>query len=65
MLELDELLGAFLRKEYPRLSAAEQRLFRSLLEESDPELFTWLFANAEEAPPAYAALIRRIRQTRG
>ena len=42
MLELDVLLGNFLREAYPGLSGDDQELFVLLLEENDQDLFLWL-----------------------
>lgn len=48
MLELDVLLGKFLEERYDKLSLEEQKNFIALLDESDPELFTWIMGH--EAP---------------
>lgn len=45
MLELDVLLGNFLREAYPSLSLDDKRLFVELLTQPDPELFAWLMGS--------------------
>ena len=61
MLELDELLGAFLEQEYPALDEGLKEVFRQLLQEGDTDLFTWLFEAPGQAPEHYAPLVARIR----
>ncbi len=61
MLELDELLGAFLEREYPALDEELKGVFRQFLQEGDTDLFTWLFEAPAQAPERYASLVARIR----
>ena len=49
MLELDVLLGNFLKEAYPALSMADKCLFIELLEHQDPEIYAWLMGH--EVPP--------------
>jgi antitoxin CptB len=42
MLELDLLLGNFLKEAYPALSERDAALFGQLLEENDQDLYLWL-----------------------
>ncbi len=65
MLELDELLGAFLEQEYPALDEELKAAFRQFLQEGDTDLFTWLFEAPGQAPERYAPLVARIRESRG
>ncbi len=50
MLELDVLLGNFLKEAYSNLAPADQTLFEDLLQCTDPELFRWLLGS--EIPEA-------------
>ena len=61
MLELDELLGAFLEREYPALDDGLKETFQRFLQEGDTDLFTWLFEAPGQAPEHYAPLVARIR----
>ena len=49
MLELDVLLVPFAEQVYPGLTAADQTLYRQLLECEDPDLFTWFMEH--QTPP--------------
>lgn len=49
MLELDVLLVPFAEQVYPGLAAADQTLYRQLLECEDPDLFTWFMEH--QTPP--------------
>jgi antitoxin CptB len=42
MLELDVILHPFLLTHFSSLNLNEQHAFESLLNESDPDLYTWL-----------------------
>jgi antitoxin CptB len=50
MRELDVLVEGFYVQCYPSLSAGGQQAFRTLLEQSDPELHDWLLGRV--SPPA-------------
>jgi len=63
MLELDELLLAFLRHRYSRQPESIRAAFHRLLFEDDHRLYRWLFEAPGEAPAAYRELIDRIRRT--
>lgn len=62
MKELDRLLSAYLERDFPSASAAEQSAFRELLELQDPVLYDYCLGRARPAEPLLAALIDRIVQ---
>lgn len=43
MLELDEVLTSFVKHKYNVLTTSQQQQFELLLQESDADLFSWLF----------------------
>lgn len=55
MLELDVLLGNFLKEAYPTLSLENKILFIKLLSETDPEIFAWIMGHEK---PEDANLIK-------
>lgn len=55
MLELDVLLGNFLKEAYPALTIQDQQLFVALLNCSDPEILAWIMGSEM---PEDAGLIR-------
>lgn len=60
MLELDVLLGNFLKEAYEGLSLAEQAHFTEFLTYSDPELMAWIMAREVAPTPAMVAIAKRI-----
>ena len=64
MKELDRLLSAYLERDFPSASAAEQSGFRELLELQDPVLYDYCLGRARPTAPYLAALIDRIVQAR-
>lgn len=62
MLELDVLLGNFLKEAYPALSVEDQRLFVQLLGCTDPEIFSWLLGQVIPPDPGLASITDRIRR---
>jgi antitoxin CptB len=60
MRELDVLLSGFLEQRYPELDESQKADFAALLELQDPEIWAYLLGRAEPEP-AYAAIIRQIR----
>jgi len=60
MLELDVLLGNFLKEAYPSLDLEGKKRFVYLLECSDPELFAWLVKNEEPKDKDIANIIEII-----
>lgn len=61
MLELDVLLGNFLREAYPVLTEQDKCLFIDLLGCEDPPIFAWLMGH-EAAPEQHVYIVNRIRQ---
>lgn len=49
MLELDEILTTFFKDYYNNLTILQQQSFELLLQESDADLFSWLFG--KDLPP--------------
>lgn len=64
MLELDVLLGDFLKNHYKDLSAEEKRHFADLLSMPDPDLFAWLMGHAVPEEKAMAAIVQKIIKSR-
>lgn len=62
MLELDVLLGNYLREVYPSLPAADKLLFIQLLSAQDPELFAFIMGHETPTDPALAGMADRIRK---
>lgn len=60
MLELDVLLGKFLKGAYIHSSSEEQDIFTALLECTDQELFEWLTKRQIPADPNFRQLIEKI-----
>jgi len=61
MLELDLLLQGFLDRGYHRLNAAQQELFRRLLELPDQTLIEYLLGSREIEQKEFVDVIERIR----
>ena len=61
MLELDVLLGNFLEKGYPDLNDDDKRLFITLLECTDPEIFSWLMGKTVPQDQQLARITEIIR----
>lgn len=62
MLELDVLLGNFLKHAYPSLPLEDKKRFVRLLECSDPELFSWLMGQVQPSDKDLAAITEVIRR---
>ena len=60
--ELDLLLERFFRLRYAQLSAHEQRVFETLLEQPDPLLTQWFQARSYPEDDELATLVRDIRE---
>ncbi len=60
--ELDLVLESFLQHHYARLSAEEVTCFRHMLDESDVQLLSWLFARTEPDDEMTKNLLERIRR---
>ncbi len=63
MRELDLLVSRWLEESYSQASPDEQRQFRDLLEEPDPQLLAWLTGREVPEDPGLARLIDAIRGT--
>jgi antitoxin CptB len=61
MLELDEILDAYLQQHYPAADAVEQAAFRQLLTCQDPQLQQWLLLGKEPEEAKLQAIVRRLR----
>jgi len=62
MLELDVLLGNFLKEAYMDLSLAEQEDFIRLLNENDQDLFIWLTGKNTPIDVNFAKMVVKIRE---
>jgi antitoxin CptB len=62
MLELDVLLGNFLKEGYLQLSLEEKKLFIELLTCADPVLFTWLMGHETPVDEGLARITEMIRK---
>ncbi|EKD74160.1 MAG: hypothetical protein ACD_45C00055G0003 [uncultured bacterium] len=60
MLELDVMLGDFLKNTYAALTAVERQQFAQLLTFSDPDLYAWLMG-FKTPDPIVVAMIDKIR----
>ena len=61
MLELDEILLAYVEQRYARAEPDEQAAFHRLLECQDPQLQRWLLLGEVPKDPALARLAARLR----
>ena len=62
MLELDVLLGNFLKEAYADLEYGDKILFVQLLTCSDPELFAWLMGHETPVDAGQMKITRMIQQ---
>jgi antitoxin CptB len=62
MLELDVLLGNFLKERYPVLSPLEKIQFETLLHLEDQDLFLFLSGTKKAEEPALQSMINLIKQ---
>lgn len=62
MLELDIFLGRYLEEAYPSLPEDQQALFRELLKQPDPDLFSWLMGHSSCPIEKLAPLCEQIRK---
>jgi antitoxin CptB len=60
MLELDVLLGPFVREVYPQLNAVDRDCYRRLLECEDQDMFGWFMERAESEDPELQRMVRMI-----
>lgn len=61
MRELDQLLGWYLDESYPRADADTRAAFASLLDQQDPEIWSWLNGSARAADPGWQRIVDAIR----
>lgn len=61
MRELDQLLGWYLDSRYARASAAERAAFVALLDQPDPDLWSWLTGRSPIVREDWRAIIDEIR----
>lgn len=61
MLELDVILIPFLEQHFDGLSDEQQQLFSLLLEEADPDLYTWLMGFGECENERLRVMVSMIR----
>ncbi len=61
MRELDQLLGWYLESRYPRAGSAEKAAFAALLDQPDPELWSWLLGREHPERADWRAIIDEIR----
>ena len=61
MRELDQLLGWYLDTRYTRASAADRAAFADLLDQADPDLWSWLTGRSAAARPEWRPIIDEIR----
>ncbi|TQV84995.1 succinate dehydrogenase assembly factor 2 [Aliikangiella coralliicola] len=61
MLELDVILSPFLQQHFDSLSVEQQTIFADLLNEADPDLYTWLMGYGTCDDPRLDQIIQLIR----
>jgi len=57
MLELDVILIPFAEKHFETLTESEKQSFVTMLDEADPDLFTWLMGFAEPKPEFKSTIV--------
>jgi antitoxin CptB len=60
MLELDLVLGPFVRECYPSLPVEEQQRYRQLLECEDQDMFSWFLGRATPQDEDIAKIVTQI-----
>jgi antitoxin CptB len=61
MRELDQLLSWYLEERYPRVDDINKAAFRDLLEQQDPELWSWLSGRDKPHDPHWKGIVDEIR----
>ena len=61
MRELDQLLGWYLAESYPHADASTQAAFSSLLEQQDPDIWSWLTGVTHAHDPQWQRIVDAIR----
>ena len=62
MLELDVILIPFLEKHFCALEQESQLLFEELLNQADPDLYTWIMGYGECEQQSLRPIIKTIRE---
>jgi antitoxin CptB len=62
MLELDLLLGRFMNEGYAQLTDDQSLVFKKLLEEPDPDLYSWLMGYATPDDPELSHFVEWFRE---
>lgn len=62
MLELDVILMPFLEKHFEQLAEKEQQAFAKVLEEADPDLYTWIMGFGDCEKTELIEIIAIIRE---
>jgi antitoxin CptB len=65
MLELDVILKPFLDAHFDGLTTNQKDCFSRLLEETDPDLYSWLMGYAYTSDPEFAKMIALIQTQSG
>jgi antitoxin CptB len=60
--EMDTLFQRFLGSEYDTLTPEQQLLFEQFLDETDPDIYTWILGSAKPANTQYNFLIQRLQR---
>lgn len=60
MLELDLVLGPYVKECYPTLSAADQARYVHLLESEDQDLFSWFLGRVVPEDEELAIIVKKI-----
>jgi antitoxin CptB len=63
MLELDLILGPFVKQHYPSLSAENQARYRRLLECEDQDLFAWFMGRVKPRDEELTDIVEQILAT--
>ncbi|MEX2353675.1 MAG: succinate dehydrogenase assembly factor 2 [Gammaproteobacteria bacterium] len=63
--EMDFLFQTFLEQEYDSLATEQQVLFEQFLEETDPDIYSWITGTNSPDNHSYLPLIQRLQNIRG
>jgi antitoxin CptB len=63
MLELDVILNRFLENKFDALEDANKKIFIELLDEADPDLYSWFLGYAMPLQKDFLPIIALIRGT--
>jgi antitoxin CptB len=63
MRELDVVLSGFLDARYAGLTESSQRAFQKLLDQNDPEIWSWLMGASEPGDEMLRDIVATIRDT--